>query len=130
MTHKRFKSFEKEANKVSVIHYFDVDIQGSEVMLCDESFLQIIISKVKILKIGTHSHKIHEKIIDCFKDKMDIVSKQKFGRPGFVMTYLRKQKNWGVIRDKSYAVSSTPFGPVLNWDGTILLKNPIFDQHC
>ena len=131
------KSFAEAAREVpGVIHYFDLDIQGGETMLCspsEQSLLHLIRAKVKTVKIGTHSPQIHRRLLQCLPRDLRIAAQQPYGSPAFVDQYLREDKDWSAIRNHTRGggpVQRTAFGPVVNWDGTIVLTNPAFDERC
>ena len=133
----RTETFVEVAEKVPVVHYFDMDIQMAEIMLCnrtDEALLNLISSKVKLLKIGTHSDAIHKQLLQCRPDNFRLVSQQpggyaRFGAKGGIELFLRQDKSWSKIRERRMYVP-TAVGPVLNWDGTIVFENNRFAEKC
>lgn len=121
-TAEHFKNY---AAQKSVINHFDVDIQGFETIFMDQDLYSVLLNKVCYMKIGTHSEKIHEDLKKFFMEKGWIVLRDAgFGAVKFNPSkWLRQTRDWYHIR-KYNLYYTTHFGPIMNWDGDLLLKNP------
>lgn len=97
----------------------DLDIQGSELdFLSSEAALKLLEERVDIVHIGTHGGKVHNALVDVFKNRggWDVrVSFQPGGAcDASVVNSLQTDRN---------CMASTDFGPVYIRDGLLSLHN-------
>ena len=118
--------FRGAVRDVGHVDYFDVDIQGAEDVLCaDRELLAVVAQKVRLLKVGTHSRALHRRVLGCLRKVpgFAVVAHERFGAHELrVMSLFRVRRTWDYIRKKGL-FNASPRGPVVNWDGTVVVRN-------
>jgi hypothetical protein len=110
----------------------DVDIQGAELELLRE-LKHHLDRRVYRMIIGTHSPEIHREIRTLFEDWITIHELSFSNDTQCVTDTLRRnydpsreqQFRWNELLEKG-CTQMTPFGPVANWDGEVIVDNPFF----
>ena len=126
--------FLSASSNVRVIHYMDLDIQGGEKNFCaDSSFIRRCADKVKLLKIGTHSTDVHERLLSCLPQRLPtfrVKTALPFNCMRFGMkVHVYTNKDLRAVRNLSLFEQSA-FGPIISCDGSIVLENSKFDTVC
>ena len=117
------ENIRSEALKLELIDVMDFDIQGAEQHLIP-AIKSIMNERVKYAVIGTHSSSTHEKIRSLFADWIMIHEFLLNKNLSCVDKFLRGSDFSGVLKYQCYV--NTSLGPVCNWDGELILKNPKF----
>ncbi len=104
------------------IDVMDFDIQGDEASLLP-AIAHLIDKHVRTLIIGTHSPEIHMQMENLFSH-WNIIHRMPYSHnTSCVVTYFRNQYFGDVLENGCY--TETRFGPICNWDGELILKNPL-----
>jgi hypothetical protein len=110
------------------IDVFDVDIQGAESgllpLLKDE-----IERSVHYLIIGTHSAQIHESMVSLFGHWKVLTNTAMNRETACINEELRRRRNYTAVFEK-HCYTDSSIGPIANWDGELILENPVFSSRC
>lgn len=126
--------FRAWAESKTMIDVFDIDCQGCEYIMI-EKILDIMNSKVRRAIIGDHKHGQNQKILNVLKGWVPVHVSQMAGGGSFdCQLIMRGPFKWQAQSDLVQKSCSTfpgfnhghKYGPMMNWDGDIILDNPKF----